>query len=185
MYFGHMTLGQRIRHIRTRQNLTLKDVASITNLTESLISQIETGKANPSIGSLIAISKALNVGIVSFFDDQKKKIPNPVIRQNERSVVHTKSGITYYLLVPEGDEIPLEVLYVEYEKGSSTEVLNTHEGFECGFILEGKLEVQIGESRYILNRGDTITYKSTDAHLITNRSQGKTIAIWINSPASF
>ncbi len=183
MYFGHMTLGQRIREIRNSQNLTQKDVSCITNLTESLISQIETDKANPSISSLIAISKALNVHIASFFEEQNG--PNPVVRAGERSVVHTKSGITYYLLVPDRQQAPIEVLYAEYEKGSSTEVLNTHEGVECGYVLKGKLEVQVGENRYILNKGDTITYQSTLPHLITNRSEGTTIAIWINCPPTF
>ena len=178
-----MTLGQRIRSIRNSQNLTLKDISSITNLTESLISQIETDKANPSVSSLIAISKALNVHIGSLFDEQITA--NPVIRENERPVVHTKSGITYSLLVPHGEQRPMEVLYAEYEKGSSTEVLNTHDGVECGFILKGKLEVRIGENRYILNKGDAITYESTEPHLITNRSERTTVALWINCPPTF
>lgn len=178
-----MTLGKRIRAIRTSQNLTQKDVAYVTNLTESLISQIETDKVNPSIGSLIAISKALNVHIASLFEEQHE--PSPVVRAGERSVVHTKSGITYYLLVPDTQKAPVEVLYVEYEKRSSTEVLNTHEGVECGYVLKGKLEVRVGENRYILNKGDTITYPSTQSHLITNLSEGTTVAIWINCPPTF
>ena len=51
------------------KQLTIKEVAERANVTSSLVSQIENNKANPSINSLMAVAKALNVPIGSFFDD--------------------------------------------------------------------------------------------------------------------
>jgi transcriptional regulator with XRE-family HTH domain len=180
-----MELGTTIRRIRKEKLLTLKDVAYMTNLTESLLSQIENNKAQPSITSLIAISKALNTPIAYFFDQNDSPLHSPVLRSSERPVVHTKSGITYYLLSQNVDESQIEMLYAEYEKGSSTEVMHSHRGHECGIILEGKLEVRLNDDRYILNRGDSITIPSSQPHDVINIYDGLSTAIWVNNPPTF
>jgi transcriptional regulator with XRE-family HTH domain len=180
-----MELGTTIRRIRKEKLLTLKDVARMTNLTESLLSQIENNKAQPSITSLMAISKALNTPIAYFFDQDESQLQSPVLRSSERPVVHTKSGITYYLLSQNVEEVQIEMLYAEYAKGASTEVLHTHTGYECGIVLEGKLEVRLNEERYILNRGDSITIASDQPHDVINIYEGVSTAIWVNNPPTF
>ena len=180
-----MKLGKTIHEIRKQKNLTLKEVARMTNLTESLLSQIENDKAKPSITTLLAISKALNTPIAYFFDQKESQFQSPVVRLSERPVVQTKSGITYYLLNPNIEGTPMEVLCVEYERGASNEMLHTHEGYEYGIVLEGKLEVQVNEDRYILNKGDGITISSAQPHNKVNLFEGKTIAIWVNTPPTF
>jgi transcriptional regulator with XRE-family HTH domain len=180
-----MELGSKIRKIRKEKLLTLKDVAHMTNLTESLLSQIENNKAQPSIASLMAISKALNTPIAYFFDQDHDQVRSPVLRSSERPVVHTNSGITYYLLSQNVEAVQIEMLYVEYEKGASTEVLHTHRGYECGIVLEGKLEVRWSEDRYILNKGDSITIPSSQPHDVINIYDGLTTAIWVNNPPTF
>ncbi len=180
-----MDLGGTIRTIRKKKRLTLKDVAHMTNLTESLLSQIENNKALPSISSLMAISKALSTPIAYFFDQDESHVNSPVLRSSERPVVHTKSGITYYLLSPNVEEVQIEMLYAEYEKGASTEVMHTHSGHECGIVLQGKLEVQLNEDRYVLNKGDSITISSSQPHDIANIYDGTTVAIWVNNPPTF
>jgi transcriptional regulator with XRE-family HTH domain len=180
-----MELGSTIRRIRKEKLLTLKDVAHMTNLTESLLSQIENNKAQPSIASLMAISRALNTPIAYFFDQDGSYPCSPVLRSSERPVVHTKSGITYYLLSQRVEEAQIEMLYAEYERGSSTEVMHSHGGYECGIVLEGKLEVKLDEDRYVLNRGDSITIPSSHPHDIANIYEGVTTAIWVNNPPTF
>lgn len=180
-----MQLGITIRAIRKRKLLTLKDVAHMTGLTQSLLSQIENDKAQPSITSLMAISHALNTPIAYLFGEDDSRVKSPVLRSSERPVVHTKSGITYYLLSQDVQETQIEMLYVEYEKGSSTEVLHTHSGYECGIVLDGKLEVRLNERRYVLNKGDSVTLPSSQPHDIINIHDGTTTAIWINNPPTF
>jgi transcriptional regulator with XRE-family HTH domain len=180
-----MQLGKTIREIRKQKNLTLKDVARMTSLTESMLSQIENDRTKPSITTLLAVSKALNTPIGYFFDQKESQFKSPVVRLSERPVVQTKSGITYYLLNPNLEDTPMEVLSVEYEKGASSEVLHTHEGYEYGLVLEGKLEVQVNEDRYILNKGDSITIPSSQPHNKVNLFEGKTIAIWVHTPPTF
>jgi len=173
-----------MRQIRKEKKLTLKDVAHMTGLTESLISQIENRKANPSVATLFAISRTLGVAIGDFFEEENGP-GSPVIRTSDRSVVHTASGITYYLLNHQRAETPVEVLWVEYEAGSSTGKLITHAGTECGIVLKGKIEVKTESDTFVLNAGDSITLDSTAPHMISNLSDDTTTAIWINSPPTF
>ncbi len=179
-----IVIGENIRRIRKEKGLTIKDISKKADLTKGLISQIENNKANPSINSLMAIAKALNVPIASFFD-QNGKMENPVVKKDKRKVIKTQSGITYYLLNPSTYNSNLELLYVVYEKGSTTGTLYTHEGEESGIVLEGKLEIIIDDKKHILEEGDSITLTSDKPHKFTNINNGVTVAIWVNSPATF
>jgi transcriptional regulator with XRE-family HTH domain len=178
------TMGQKIREVRRGQNLTLSDVARMTGLTESLLSQIENSKANPSITTLLAISKALNTPAGSFFDTAEAK-DSPVIRKNDRRLSRTSNLINYYLLTPSLEDSPIEVLYNEFQPGADTGDTIRHEGVECGIVLEGKLEVTIDGTVYILNAGDSITINSDQPHKIRNISDKTSTAIWIDSPPTF
>ena len=182
---SRMELGSTIRRIRKEKRLTLKDVAHMTGLTESLLSQIENNKAQPSVSSLVAISKALNTPIGFFFEQEDSRTASPVLRSSERPVVHSQSGITYYQLTQNTEETQIEVLYADYERGASTEIMHTHEGYERGIVLEGKLEVKIDADRYVLNRGDSIAIPSSQTHSVINIFDGPSTAIWVNNPPTF
>lgn len=179
-------LGNAIKKMRMERQLTIKEVAERAHVTSSLLSQIENNKANPSINSLMAIAKALHVPIGSFFDDEKPDPTfDPVVRADTRKVLKTQSGVTFYLLTPELKNHSIEFIYNVYEKGGSTGEMYTHEGEECGLVLEGRLEVTSEENTYILEAGDSIVLDSTKPHKLTNIYDGQTIAIWVDSPASW
>jgi transcriptional regulator with XRE-family HTH domain len=178
------SLGNKIRSTRRQLKLTLNDVARMTGLTESLISQIENSKANPSITTLMAISRALNTPVGVFFD-LASQADSPVLRQQERTLANTSNGIRYYMLTPNLKEQPFEVLYNEFDPGASTGPRITHSGIEFGMVLEGKLEVTVEDTIYVLNSGDTITLDSSKPHMLHNISDKVTTALWVDSPASF
>ena len=183
-------MGRRIREIRRSKNLTLRDVSHMTKLTEGLLSQVENSKVNPSITTLMAISRALNCPIGTLFDTGEQGNDNdPVVRRSERHVARTANGITYFLLTQHLEDKTIEVLFNEFQPGGDTAgesgELITHEGVECGIVLSGKLEVCIEEEVYVLNEGDSITFNSTRPHRIRNLSEQVSTAIWIDSPPTF
>jgi len=177
-------LGTNIRLARVSRKLTISEVARSADITRSLWSQIENNKANPSINTLMAIAKALQVPIGSFFDEDNH-LDNPVVRAGERKTLKTRNGITYFLLTPEPSRHSIEFLYNIFEKGSSTEIFYSHQGEECGIVLEGRLRIDTDSEEYILEAGDSIVLLSSKPHKLTNVSTGKTIAIWANSPPSW
>jgi len=179
-------LGNVIKKIRMEKQLTIKEVAARANVTSSLVSQIENNKANPSINSLMAIAKALHVPIGSFFDGiESEHTFDPVVRADHRKVLRTQSGVTFYLLMPELKSHSIEFIYNVYEQGGSTGDMYSHKGEECGLVLEGRLEVISEDHTYILEAGDSIVLDSSKPHKLTNVYDGKTIAVWVDSPASW
>ena len=174
-------LGDIIKKTRLEKLKTIKDVAEEANVTISLLSQIENNKANPSIKSLMAIAKALNVPISSFFDDHEL-VTSPVIKSYKRRAIQTPDGVTFYLLMPSLKDLSIEFKYTVYEKGGSSGHFHTHKGEECGIVLEGRLEVIYGDDTYILEAGDSIYLDSTKPHTMKNVYDGRTITIWVDSP---
>lgn len=177
------SMGQRIREMRRNQDLTLSDVARMTGLTESLLSQVENSKTSPSITTLLAIARALNTQAGAFFETGDEA-GGPVVRRSSRNLSKTASGVNYYLLTPGLKEMPMEVLFCEFYPRADTETIR-HEGVECGVVISGKLEVILEGQVYVLNAGDSITIESTRPHRVRNLADGISTAIWIDSPPSF
>jgi DNA-binding NtrC family response regulator len=65
----HITIGTRIRDFRKQRELTLKQMGRRTNLSVSLLSQIERAESSASVSSLYKIANALDVRIVELFGD--------------------------------------------------------------------------------------------------------------------
>jgi transcriptional regulator with XRE-family HTH domain len=176
-------IGKNIKKIRLNNNLTLQELAEESGLTRSLISQIENGKANPSINTLKKLARNLHVPIGSFFNEDNDH--SIVVKYENRKILKTRSGITYYLLNPTLKNTNIEFLYVIYEKDASTGTRYSHQGEEIGVVLKGKLKIIVEKEEYILNKGDSIKIDSSLPHKIINIYNGDTEAHWVNSPPTF
>lgn len=174
-------LGDVIKKTRLENRMTIKEVSEKANVTISLLSQIENNKINPSINSLVSIARALDVEISYFFNNHESN-SSPVIKSYKRRAIHTPNGMTYYLLSPVRKNNLIDFKYIVLEIGGSAGGFHTHKGEECGVILEGRLEVNHGDETYILETGDSIYLDSSKPHTVKNIYDGRTIAIWVDSP---
>ena len=190
----------RIRELRKDKKYRLKDLAEKTGLTASMISQVENASISPSIETLKKIGNALDVPVSYFFVDKsddedgsgsESQTANgypeasPVVHENKRKILSPGKGVTYYLLNPNLDG-PLEYIYNIYEPGSSTgDDFYNHPGSECGLILEGELLVQIRDKQYLLKKGDSITFSSSEPHLLKNIGDSRCVCVWVNTPPHF
>ena len=182
---GDRYLGLQIRKKREQKGITLTKAAKEMNISPSFLSQIERGIVSPSISTLRAIADYLNTYIGVLLGESVSEENAVIVRQNDRSrsIVWGK-GIKLHILSPSNSN--LEFMYDEYEINSSTgDKLYQHEGEECAFVLEGKLEINLSGNVFILNKGDFIWFQSTIPHKITNLSDKKSLAIWVDSPPRF
>ncbi len=186
-----MSLGNKIRKTRIEKGLKIVEVAEKTGLTSSTISQVEREIISPSIDTLKKIGNVLGVPISYFFEEVEKDGPDlnyqksPVVHEDKRKILQPNNGVTFYLLNPDMSG-PIEFIYNIYEPGASTgEGFYSHEGTECGLILEGELEVQIGEKKYLLKEGDSITFSSEEPHRKENVGKKRCICVWANTPPYF
>jgi len=191
-----VALGKRIRDLRIEKKLKVIDVAKKTGLTSSTISQVERGIISPSIDTLKKIGDALNIPIGSLFEETDNSEQNtkstvkileksPVVHENQRKTLSPSDGIKYYLLNPDMSG-PIEFIYDVSEAGSSSgDGLYNHKGYECGLVLEGQIEVQVGDKIYILNKGDSITFCSEEMHRKRNIGKTRAVSVWANTPPWF
>jgi transcriptional regulator with XRE-family HTH domain len=82
------SLGERIRAERTRQGVSLRSLARDVGVSASMISQIETGKARPSVSTLYAITNRLRISLHDLFDAEEK-VPEltPVVASVRREML--------------------------------------------------------------------------------------------------
>jgi transcriptional regulator with XRE-family HTH domain len=175
--------GERTRALRNQKRLTLTGLAKLTKRSVSLLSQIETGKVSPSFSSMRIIADALGVALSRLILDDEAGEPgtSSLMGVRERKVLTTQGGVQHQLL-SRSLALPFEFISVELPPNSSTgEKLYTHDGMECGLLLEGQLEIHVGRKIYRLKPGDTITLDSSIPHNLFNRGKRKAKAVWVNS----
>jgi transcriptional regulator with XRE-family HTH domain len=165
-------LGSAIRKRRLSKVLTLVDLASKAGLSQPFLSQVENGRARPSLMSLHRIADALDTTPQAFFGGPTDEDTMPsLVRANEVQIVQvdgTVSESTCHVLI--GGDAPFHVL--EFD-GLPTEFLEyfEHDGFEAAYVIRGRVEIDIAGEVSVLNVGDTISYPAQMPHRL--RAVGK------------
>ena len=192
-------MGERLREARRGRGLSLRVLAERLGVSPSLISQIETGRANPSVSTLYAIAAELDVSLDELlFNDRRPTEPvsaaparsgtatgtmtpaPPVQRATSRHRIRLASGVLWERLTTLS-EPGVEFLHVTYEVGGASSPPNAfqrHPGHEWGYVLSGRLQVRIGFDEYILEPGDAISINSSIPHRLATIGDEPVEAIW-------
>ena len=181
-----LNLGQKIKTLRQRKGLTLQQMADKTSLSVPLLSQIESEVVAPPVATLLKISKALNVNIGYFFQEEESGKRAVIVRKNERKQVFRRihedpSKVGYYyesLAYPKADK-HMEPFQVQFEvKKKEDLVFFNHKGEEFVFVLEGQLECNYEDETFLLDPGDSLYFDSSFPHAF--RAVGKKNALAID-----
>lgn len=178
-------VGSRLRVVRTRRRMTLKEVATAAGVTESFLSQVERGLANASIATLQRIVGALGLSIGDLFDPVDDARPR-LHRAAEQPTLHFGVGCRKQLLSPKWSE-QLEVLRVSLAPGATTgpESYSHGDSEELLFVLTGTIRVLVGDREYRLEPGDSLMYRSSVPHHAENAGTTEATCFWVISPPSY
>lgn len=178
-------LGARIRSLRRAQKLTLRQLAVRADVTESFLSQVERNVASPSIASVQRIARALGLTIAQLFADQGGA-GRVVRRRDRRRLTYPGLRATDEFLTP-ASATRLQVILSTVEPGGGTgDEPYTHDSDEeVVVVLEGELDVWVGDEHHHLERGDTITYSSRLPHWNVNRGSNPARILFCITPPSF
>ncbi|MCA3575061.1 MAG: helix-turn-helix domain-containing protein [Aestuariivirga sp.] len=175
-----LTIGNRIRELRGQRGMTLQALATASGLSPSMLSLIERGRTSPSIGSLVVIARALQVGMSDLLADNVEREDKMIVRSSEAQVVETARHVVRRLL-REDLRLGVSIAINEYAPNTgSAERPISHDGYEFGFVLEGVLTVEIDGCKHQLNPGDLISYSSTRKHRLWNHQNRKVRTLWFN-----
>lgn len=192
-------LGQSIRTVREQRGLSLRELARRVDVSPSFISQIELGKANPSVGTLYSIVSVLGITLDDLIGEPNgdsgpelvdaaltdgapeawPRVDAPVQPAEGRRRVEM-SGVVWERLTHDHDPY-VDFLHVEYAPGSSScapDQLMRHGGREYGHLVRGRLDVQVGFETYSLGPGDSIHFDSSTPHRLSNPYDEPCTAVW-------
>lgn len=179
---GPAMLGGRIRHARRLAHLTMTQLAARAECSESLISKIESGQATPSLAMLHRIAAALDTNIANLTEEGP--VDSPVLRGGQRALVKTGGiGLEPLTLPKRGGLLQANIHIVEPGVASDGQIV--HVGEEVGYVLEGTLELSLGEARYRISAGDSFNFPSQVPHGYRNVGQSVARILWVNTPATF
>src|SRR4051812_38491252 len=180
-----LDVGERLRALRGFRRLTLKAVADRSGLSESFLSQVERGRSNASIASLQRIAEALGVAMADLFGPDGEPGPR-VLRHDERPALQFGILGRKLLLTPRPLS-HLEVFAGELEVGGSTgEQPYAHgDSEELFVVLSGSVQLELGGQFYELARGDSVDYRSSTPHRVSNTGDTTAEVLWIVSPPSY
>ena len=177
--------GERLRDIRRSRRATLRTIADRAGVSESFLSQVERGRASASIASLRRIAGALGVSVADLFEPAGPPRAR-VLRRNERPSLAFGVLGRKLLLTPRPLQ-HLEVFVGELDRGGSTgtEPYAHGDSEELFVVLAGNVQLELGGDLHELEQGDSIDYRSSTPHRVTNVGEGRAEVMWIISPPSY
>jgi quercetin dioxygenase-like cupin family protein len=158
------SLGERIRSMREKQSVDVTQLAEKTGCTVEYLSQIEEGKVSPPVGTLIQISRALSVDSAAFLAEEKRK-------ERRSSYLKRTKAYAYKSLTPNAEDNHLWAYLITLAPKKEHEMVEyKHEGEEFIYVLEGKVEVQVGDQVNLLKPGKSLHFNSAIPHNLKNVS---------------
>lgn len=171
--FEEIRVGEKIKVLRERKGLSLKDLADSTGFSTALLSQMENHLVSPSLGTMIKLARAMGVKVGDFLGESEGE-PFTIVRKDERKNVSrfaskdgVKYGYSYESLGFDKKDRHMEPFIVTLEPATVKAMkTSVHEGEEFIFVLEGEMEVILGNHTDVLYPGDSIYYDSTIPHRV-------------------
>jgi transcriptional regulator with XRE-family HTH domain len=180
-------LGRGLREARLAQRLTLRSVAAATGISPSLLSQVESGKTQPSVSTLYALVSHLGISIDGLLGTAPAT-PGGAPRAADRSVqrrednprVEMMNGVSWERLAI-GGSAAVDPLLVTYAPGAASSVdgrMMRHSGLEYGYIIRGDLTLKLDFDTHVLHPGDSLCFESQRPHLYLNDGGEPAQGLW-------
>lgn len=157
-------VGKKIRQARLGKKLTLANLANETGFSVDYIKKVESGEKIPPVGTLLQLSRALQIDSSFLLKEQKEAM-------NKRVKAYTKrtDNYAYDTLTPGAENKHLKAFRVTIEAMSEHSGVGfRHEGEEFVYVVKGRIEVTVGEHVNRLGKGDSLHFNSGIQHNLRN-----------------
>jgi len=178
-------IGKKIKHLRAAKDLTLDQLAVISGVSKSMLSQIERNKTNPTVGTLWSLTQALKIDIGELLGNKAEKAEKRqnilTVKSHDIPEIQSADGkCTLKILGPLDLVSHVEWYEITIEKGgvlsSDPHVRGTREHLT---ILEGNVVISTSEEKHELEQGDTARYGADVDHHIKNNGASQAHAILV------
>ncbi len=163
----HTKIGENLKNIRKQRSLTIDQLAEISGVSKSMISEIERGIRNPSITTIWNLANSLKKPLNYFLTGADKDSPN-IYRIDSGSRIDG-DGYSFNPLMDFDEAKKIEIYYNTYQPGCVTEDSNHFEGVE-EFVLvsTGKLLLHLENGDFQAEEGEVIHFNGNRTHHFSN-----------------
>lgn len=169
-------LGENLHRERRRRQMSLDTLALASGVSKAMLSQIESGKVNPTIGTMWKIAHALSIDFDTLIKGSGTKVKKfDVVRKEDATLIHTdNSSAVFRVLSPLNMAEELELYLMTLPLGCvHRSNAHTRGAEEFLTILSGSVKVTAGENSIRLGQGDTLVFQTDIEHIIENTGRGK------------
>ena len=179
-----MSIGEKIKRLRVKNQLTQEELASRCDLSKGFISQVERDLTSPSIATLLDILESLGTNIKDFFNEA---VAEKIVFSKDDIFTKENGDLKYDIqwLIPNSQKNRMEPILITLEEGGSTEPDDPHEGEEFGYILSGTIYIHLGAQKIRARKSDSFYFKPIVTHFISNAGKSKAKILWVSTPPSF
>jgi transcriptional regulator with XRE-family HTH domain len=198
-------IGPALRQARLERKLSLRSAASAAGISASLLSQVETGKSQPSVSTLYALVNHMGVSLdelLGIGGDRADRVAqvaaaggasarhggagpsfDVVQRAADNPVLEMANGVRWERLAV-GGRSDVDALLVTYDPGAASSVdrkLMRHSGTEYAYLLSGQLTLLLDFERHLITAGDSLCFDSTRPHMYVNQGDVPARGVWFVS----
>ena len=168
-------LGKKITALREAHHLSIKDLADRCSCDVDVIEQLEAGEVPPSLAPLIKLTRALGVRLGTLMDDDEAFGPAyfDAAQMEEVECVRTlqtakdAGDLSYFSLAAGRPSRHMDPFVITVTpSGEASHKLDSHEGEEWLYGMEGCIEIEYGNDVFVLHPGETIYYDSIVPHQV-------------------
>jgi transcriptional regulator with XRE-family HTH domain len=182
-----MDVGARLQAIRKAKGLSQRELAKRVGVTNSTISLIEQNKVSPSIGSLKKVLDGIPISLGDFFtlDIEPESDSGPFYGAGAQPDLGS-ADLHYYLVGQRHQQRRMCILREVMPAGADTgEDLLKHAGEEGGVVVQGRVEITVGDHIRTLGAGEGYYFESPTPHRFRNVGDEPAIIISASTPPTF
>ncbi|WP_428643408.1 helix-turn-helix domain-containing protein [Roseibium sp.] len=161
-------LPERLKKARRAQGLSLEAVEKLSGVSRSMVSQIERGESNPTVATLLNLTRALKVDFAGLLGEEAAEDRVEIVHEHQTPTLdRAGDGCKIRILSPPQDTGRFEIYELIFSEGGRLESKPHERGTREQLIAEdGCLEVTSGVAKGIINKGDTARYAADVPHSI-------------------
>jgi transcriptional regulator with XRE-family HTH domain len=161
-------IGREVRKFREKMGVTISELAKAAEMSAGMLSKIENGATSPSLSSLQALSRALQVPVTSLFRGFEEIRDASFVKAGQGLTIErrgTRAGHQYQLLghSPHGP-VMVEPYLITLTSQSDVFPTFQHAGLEMLYMLEGNVVYRHGDKTYDMHPGDTLFFDADVPH---------------------
>ena len=160
-------IGERLSGLRDVLDISEEQVAQLCGISVEQYKRMERGESELSVANLQKISKEYGVSLdVLMFGEEPKMSTYFLTRKGQGMSVERRKAYLYESLASgfRGRKADPFIVTVEPKPADAPQEMNSHAGQEFNMVLEGEMELTIGQKKLTLHEGDSIYFDATQPH---------------------